>query len=84
MGAEGDLSIRNRNRGCLFKIVVEKLFLFSTLFCIRFLLLFGLSECIVDVVAQCISICSIVFLHEGGREHRVEESWGGGRIHTPF
>ncbi len=82
MGAEGDLSVGNRYWGCLFKIVVEKLFLYSALFCIRFLLLFGLGECIVDVVVQCISICSIIFLHEGGREHQVEESWGGKNTHS--
>jgi hypothetical protein len=67
VAAEGDLSVGNRYRGCLFNIVVEKLFLFSALFCIPFLLLFGLGECVVDVVVQCISICSVSFLHEGGR-----------------
>ena len=54
VAAEGDLSIRDRDRNSLFKVTVEELFSCSALFHHRFLLLFGLGKCFIDVVVQSI------------------------------
>ncbi len=60
VAAEGDLSVGDRDRSSLFKVVVEEFFLCSALLHRLFLLLFGLSKCVVDVVVQ--SILSHWFL----------------------
>ncbi len=73
VAAEGDLSVGDRDRSSLFKVVVEELFLCSVLLHRLFLLLFSLGKCTIDVVVQ--SIIELVsFLNEGGGEHRTEKS----------
>ena len=54
VATEGDLSVGDRDRSSLFKVIVEELFLCSALFRRLFLLLFGLGKCVVDVVVQSI------------------------------
>ena len=54
VAAEGDLSAGDRDRSSLFKVIVEELFSCSALFHHRFLLLFGLGKCFIDVVVQSI------------------------------
>ncbi len=49
---EFDLSVRDRDRSSLFKVIVEELFSCSVLLLCLFLLLFGLGKCFVDVVVQ--------------------------------
>ena len=73
VAAEGDLSVGDRDRSSLFKVVVEELFLCSALLHRLFLLLFSLGKCSIDVVVQ--SIIELVgFLNEGWGEHRAEKS----------
>ena len=50
VAAEGDLSVGDRDRSSLFKVIVEELFSCSALFHRLFLLLFGLGKCFVDVL----------------------------------
>ena len=54
VAAEGDLSVGDRDRSSLFKVIVEELFSCSALFHRLFLLLFGLGKCVLDVVVQSI------------------------------
>ncbi len=52
VAAEGNLSVGDRDRSSLFKVVVEEFFSCSALLHRLFLLLFGLGKCVVDVVVQ--------------------------------
>ncbi len=72
VAAEGDLSVGDRDQSSLFKVIVEELFSCSALLHRLFLLLFGLSKCVVDVVVQSI-ILLVGFLSEGVGEHRAEK-----------
>ena len=54
VAAEGDLSVGDRDRSSLFKVIIEELFSCSALFHPLFLLLFGLGKCFVDVMVQSI------------------------------
>ena len=73
VAAEGDLSVGDRDRSSLFKVVLEEFFLCSALLHHLFLLLFGLGKCVVDVVVQSI-IYLVGFLMESRREHQAKES----------
>jgi hypothetical protein len=74
VAAEGDLSVGDRDRNSLLKVVVEELFSCSVLLHRLFLLLFSLGKCVIDVVVQSIIKLVVGFLNEGGGEHRAEKS----------